>query len=70
MPKITLKPKTPAVKMTAIDHRLVVRLADVEGRTLQGVVTLALRQYAKRRQPAVLTEVYGSKSYEAGHSRA
>ena len=53
------KPGRAGVKLSDIDHRLVLRLADYEGRTLQGIVQLAVRQYAKRRAPAVLTEVYG-----------
>jgi len=62
------KPKaarSPAgVKLNEPEHRLVHRLADIEGRTLQGVVALALRAYAKRKAPAVLTEVYGDQQME------
>lgn len=50
----------PTAKMGEREHALLHRLADVEGRTLQGIVHLALRQYAKKHQPAVLVEVYGA----------
>lgn len=57
-----VKVRRPAVKLNEADHRLVLRLADVEGRTLQGLVALAVRQYAKRRAPAVLAEVFGEQT--------
>jgi len=55
----TVKPLTTSVKLKRKEHTLVREIADAEGRTLSGIVTLALRMYAARKQPAVLKRVYG-----------
>jgi hypothetical protein len=60
MPKEN-RPYRAAVKLNEPEHKLMHRLADIEGRTLQGVVTLALRAYAKKKAPQALVEVYGDR---------
>jgi len=48
--------RRPAVRLKDREHALVREIADVEGRTIVGVLTLAVRMYAQRKQPTLLRQ--------------
>ena len=53
------KARRATIRMRAKEVELVREIADAEGRSMLGVLALAVRMYAQRKQPALLQKVYG-----------
>jgi hypothetical protein len=59
MPTASYNARHPAIRVRDKDHEAVRQIAEAEGRTILGVLSLAIKHYMAQNQPQLMASLYG-----------